>query len=98
MKTGRKPFLILLSLFSTRGAEAISTEEFSRIRDEGQRTYIIEHAPQEQKEELKKIDLHLALLARFGGEGGLKAARESKVARARGPGSLEGVFTNICSL
>jgi hypothetical protein len=54
MKTGRKPFLILLSLFSTRGAEAISTEEFSRIRDEGQRTYIIEHAPQEQKEELKK--------------------------------------------
>jgi hypothetical protein len=92
MKTGRKPFLILLSLLSTRGADAISTEEFSRIRDEGQRTYIIEHAPPEQKEELKKIDLHLALLARYGGEGGLKAARESKLVRARGLGSLEVVF------
>jgi hypothetical protein len=92
MKTIYTVLLILLLISHGWAANQVSIDEFKKITDPDERRTIIRHAPPEQREELKKIDLHLALLARWGGEEGYKAAKETCIVRARGLGSLEDIF------
>jgi hypothetical protein len=84
--------LIFVILPHAWGADQVSIEDFKRITNPDERRTIIRQAPPEQREELKKIDLHLALLARWGGEDGFKATKETCIVRARGLGSLEDIF------
>ena len=68
-------------------------EEFDKITDPAERAKVIEQAPPDQKQKLKERDfLHQELLSRLGGEAGLKRARETQVARARGLWGLESAF------
>jgi hypothetical protein len=84
--------LYVVALARVRGAEPISIEKFKLLKYHGERQTLIDQAPPEQKQELKNIDLHLALLDVWGSEEGLKKARESQVAKARGFGAMEGLF------
>jgi hypothetical protein len=93
MKTIYSIFLALLILPHVRGTEPVSIEKFEKITDASERAKLIDQAPPEQKEKLKSIDsLHQGLLLRWGGEAGLKTAKESLAVKARGLGSLEDLF------
>ena len=85
--------VILLTLSSAWGAEGISIEEFKKIASPDKRMEIIDRAPPEQKEELKKITIHLELVQSWGGEAGLEAAREREVIGARGLDRLGAIFS-----
>lgn len=92
MKTAFTILAILLLLLPVRGSDVVSADQFKNIADSEERERIIKQAPPAQKEELLRIDHHLWLLRRYNGEEGLKTAKESYVARARGLGVLEAVF------
>jgi hypothetical protein len=92
MKMTYTVLLFLLLLPRIWGADQVSIEEFKKITNEDDRRMIIAKAPPDQKAELKQIDLHMALLARWGGDAGFRAHKESFVARARGLGALEFIF------
>jgi hypothetical protein len=92
MKTIYTILLVLLILPRTWGADQVFIDEFKKISNGDERLKMIDQAPPEQRDELKKIDLHLRLLDRCEGEAGLKAARESQVAGARGVGCLQLIF------
>ena len=85
MKTIHGIFLVLLILSHVRGTEPVSIEKFEQITDEGERAKLIDQAPPGQKEEL-------GLLLRWGGEAGLKAAKETLAIKARGLQGLEDLF------
>lgn len=86
-------FLVLLVLPRVQGTEPVSIEKFEKITDESERAKLIDQAPTGQKEELQKIDsLHQGLLLRWGGEAGLRAAKESLAVHERGLQRLENLF------
>jgi hypothetical protein len=92
MKFVHNMLLLVLAVPAISASEPVSIDDFKKIGSPDKRREIIDRAPPEQKEELKKIDTHLDLVTRWGSEAGAKAARESEVAGARGLGSLETVF------
>jgi hypothetical protein len=92
MKTTYLALLTIFILPRSWGDQPISIDEFKKIPDIRERWKIIEQASPDQKEELKKAELHLDLLRQFGGEAALKTAKESGVAQARGLGELEDIF------
>ena len=79
-------------LFAHCEAESVSIEAFGKITDRFEREQIMERAPSEQKEELQKIDIHLRVLARHGGEAGLKEAKENLIIEKRGLRWLQDAF------
>jgi hypothetical protein len=92
MKTLRGIFFVLLFAARVAGADPISIGEFKKITNADERRKLIDQAPSGQKEELERIDLHLALLARWGGEAGFKTHKEACIARARGFVCLVPIF------
>jgi hypothetical protein len=92
IKTIYTALLILLISPHVWGAKPISIDDFEKITNEDDRRIIIDQAPPEQKEELKKLDLHMGMLSRWGGETGFKIHKETCITRVRGLGCLENVF------
>jgi hypothetical protein len=84
--------LFLLILPRTWAVDAVSIDEFKKM-NQMDREKTIEQAPAEQKGELRKIDIHISLLARWRGEEGLKIAKETQAAKFRGLGNLMMLFT-----
>jgi hypothetical protein len=84
--------LIGLSMVYCRAGDLISIDDFKKVKDPDKREELIQKAPPEQREALKKIHLHMYLLDYFGGEAGLKREKESYVAKARGFERLESLF------
>lgn len=72
--------------------DTVSIESFKQITDPLERGKLIDQAPPEQKQELEQINLHLALVAKWGGEAGFRTHKETCIAHARGVGALEAVF------
>jgi len=93
MKTTCRMLLFLIAGFAAQGVEPISIEEFKKIPSEVERAKIIEQAPPEQKEELWKLSVHLERARAWGGEAGLKGARERAMLGARGLGNLGTLFS-----
>lgn len=83
--------LIFLVLSRALAENPVSIDEF-KLMQPVDREKVIEQAPEEQKDELKKIHLHLNLLARWRGEEGLKIAKETQAAKQRGFGNLLMLF------
>jgi len=91
MKTTYSLVLIFLILRSALWADSVSIDDFKKMNGMD-REKAIQQAPPEQKEELKKIDLHLLLVRGAGGEAGLKAQKERVAIRVRGLQDLEGIL------
>ena len=92
MKTLYTVFAFYFILFSAQGASPISVEDFKNISDGNERARLIDAAPPEQREELRKIHEHLQLLTMFGGEAGVKALKEITAAKVRGFTEMIDVF------
>jgi len=92
MKSTHGILLILIALLLVRDAHGISVEDFKKISSADERRTLIEQAPPEQKEELERIHLHMALLESYGSEAALRAEKERYAAEARGLTSMEGLF------
>ena len=84
-------FFILFLLLPAWAADTVSIEEFKKL-NQAERDKVLQQAPPEQKEELKRIDMHLELVEQNGGEAGQKAAKETYVLNARGVGYFEAIF------
>ena len=89
---------ILLSLRPAWGQPSISLEDFKKIDTEEERQKIIVQAPADEQNALREADDHLYLLSLYGGEAGLKLAKESRLAKQRGLGDLEEVFNEQADL
>jgi hypothetical protein len=83
---------LILLLSRTARADSISVEAFSKISDVSEREELIEQAPPQERDELKKVDLHLKLLTRWHGEEGLQIAKQTAAVRKRGLGDLTALF------
>jgi len=84
-------FFILFLLLPAWAADTVSIEEFKKL-NQAERDKVLQQAPPEQREELKKIERHMSLVREHGGEAGLKAAKETYVLNARGVGYFEALF------
>ena len=91
MKITYCSLLILFLLLPTWGADSISIENFKKLNPT-ERDEALQKAPPEQKEELKRIHIHLSLLERWGGEAEFKTEKESWISGSRGLGAFEGIF------
>ena len=73
------------------GDDPPSVDEFKKLGPM-ERERAIQEAPLGQRDELKKIDLHITLLAHWRGEEGLRIAKETQVAELRGMRDLVILF------
>ena len=94
MKAKLPLIFICLILASAKATEPISVEEFKKTADYMKRQELIEKAPPEQQDQLRKIDEHILLANSWGGEAALQHRKESDAARARGLRRMEAAFTS----
>src|ERR1700761_1062311 len=89
-----KPLLqiFLIGLTFAAVANPISFDDFKRIKSESERAKIISAAPENQKDALRKISLHLSFIDRYGGEEHYNLARERTAAANRGLLDIERLF------
>jgi hypothetical protein len=92
MKTVYLVLSIVVLVSRGYAAGTISIDDFKKITNEDQRRLIIDQAPPNEKAELQAIDLHLGLLAGWGGDSGLRNHKETCIIKARGLIALEAVF------
>ena len=97
MKTTSAVLWLLFSVCQAIGQESVSIAQFTSLTPD-ERAKLIEQAPADQKEKLEEIDLHLALLAHYGGEEGLRAEKGRYVVKARGFEWLQDLFLAYHSL
>jgi hypothetical protein len=83
--------LLLLILPHSRGSDTLSIEDFNKMNPTD-REKAIEQAVPEQRDKLRKLDLHIKLLVHWRGEDGLKIAKETQAAKVRGLGDLTTLF------
>jgi hypothetical protein len=83
--------LIFLNALPALAGNPVSVDQFKNA-ELSERRKMLEQAPPEQKEDLKKLDTHLTLVDILGGEERLQHEKENDAARARGFGSLQSLF------
>jgi hypothetical protein len=86
------PALVLLLPIHAHGADRVSIEEFKKLPGYSEREKVIEDAPIEQQEELKKLNLHLALLEKMGTEEDVRRRKIRLMAQERGLGPFLDIF------